>query len=110
MRHLRIFSLTALATLCLLGIHGDTQGQRVGGGAAGARGGGAVVGPYGGGGTSARARGTVVGPVGGAATAGASKGSYTTNRGTSIDYGKAGVAGIGPNGGGWLAAASAASR
>ncbi len=100
MRYSRILLLGSLAGLTLLLGHGDTQGQRGGGGrAAGARGGGALVGPYGGGGTASHARGTVVGPAGGAATAGASKGSYTTNRGTSIDYGKAGAAGIGPNGG-----------
>jgi len=105
MRHTRWLGLTILVGLLLLATHTDSYGQRRGGGGGG-RGGGAVggarggyvAGPYGGGGGGARAGGTVVGPAGGSASRGAGGGSYTTGRGTTIDYAGAGRGATGPGG------------
>jgi hypothetical protein len=90
------------------GGRGGGGGGRVGGGAVGggarpavsapAVRGGAVAGPYGGAGAGTRSGGTVVGPAGGTRSAGAGSGSYTTNRGTTIDYAGAGRTATGPGG------------
>ena len=69
-----------------------------GGGAAVRRVSGAAVGPYGGAGVGARSSGTVIGPAGGSRTAGVGSGSYTTGRGTTINYGGAGRTATGPGG------------
>ena len=110
MRHTRWFGLAVLVGLLLLGTNSDTYGQRgggargggaVGGGAAAepwAGRGGYVAGPYGGGGAGAARGGTVVGPGGGSASRGAGGGSYTTGRGTTIDYAGAGRGATGPGG------------
>jgi hypothetical protein len=80
----------------------DAYGQRggrgggVGGGSRGR--GGVVVGPYGGAGGGSRSTGTVIGPAGGSRTAGTASGSYTTGRGTTIDYAGAGRTATGPGG------------
>ncbi|MBN9523708.1 hypothetical protein J0H58_35215 [bacterium] len=97
-----------VAAAALLAAGHDSHAQRGRGGAiGGARGGsfgggavrgGTVAGPYGGGGTAARSGGTVVGPAGGVRSAGTASGSYTTNRGTTIDYAGAGRSATGPSG------------
>jgi hypothetical protein len=89
-------------------------GQRRGGGGGGGRGGGGMggarpaggsrggaVNPYGGGGSPAaagRSSNPVVGPGGGTGQAGRGSGSYTTDRGSTIDY--KGAAAGGTTGGG----------
>ena len=110
MRHLRLHALSAVAVLCLFaadsGTYAGRGGGRAGGGArvsgGAARGGsvrtGAAVGPYGGAGVGQRTTSTVVGPGGGSRTVGAGSGSYTTNRGTTIDYAGAGRTATGPGG------------
>ena len=98
MGHTSRLGLGALVGLLLLATYSDSFGQRRGGGGAvgGARGG-YVVGSYGGGGGS-RSKGTVIGPGGGTASRGSAQGSYTTGRGTTIDYAGAGRKGTGPGG------------
>jgi hypothetical protein len=109
MRNKRLFLLGAVVGLLLLATSSDSYGQRRGGGArggaavgrggaaAGGSRGGYVAGPYGGGAGYQRG-GTVVGPAGGSVSRGAGGGSYTTQRGTTIDYGGAGRAVTGPGG------------
>jgi hypothetical protein len=101
------YLLIVVGLAALLWFPGDDafgqRGGRGGGGgrgfSAGARAGGGVsVGPYGGGGYHSNSFGTVVGPAGGSRSAGAGSGSYTTGRGTTIDYAGAGRAATGPGG------------
>ena len=88
--------VSAVAVVLAAGQDGAAQ-RRGGGGAVGARGG-AVAGPYGGGGYGGRVGGTAVGPYGGTRSAGAGSGSYTTQRGTTVDYAGAGRGGVTPGG------------
>src|SRR5262245_29204783 len=93
-----------LALGCFLTVsdsHGRGFGARGAGGGYRAAGGvrtGAAVGPYGGAGVGTRTGSTVVGPAGGAAHRGTASGSYTTGRGTTIDYAGAGRGVSGPGG------------
>jgi hypothetical protein len=108
---MRLIVLGAAVGVLLLAIDSDSYGQRRGGGAVGGaavgRGGGAVAGgarggyvagPYGGGGAGVQRGGTVVGPAGGSVSRGSGSGSYTTGRGTTIDYAGAGRTATGPGG------------
>jgi hypothetical protein len=76
----------------------ESAAQRGRGGFGGVRAGGAAVGPYGGAGVGARSAYGAVGPYGGARTAGRGSGSYTTQRGTTINYAGAGRGGTTPGG------------
>jgi len=100
MKNNRTLILGSLVALFLLTTDSDSYGQRGGrgGGVAGGARGGYVTGPYGGGGGGASRGGTVVGPAGGSASRGATQGSYTTGRGTTIDYAGAGRKATGPGG------------
>jgi hypothetical protein len=99
---MRCKSLLALAGLSALVFFpmGESYGQRGGrgGGVRAGGAGGSVVGPYGGGGGGARSTSNVIGPAGGRSTVGAGGGSYTTGRGTTIDYAGAGRKTTGPGG------------
>lgn len=79
-------------------VRGGAVAGPYGGGAYGARSSGAVVGSYGGSGAGTRSYGTATGPAGGTRTAGSGSGSYTTGRGTTIDYAGAGRTATGPGG------------
>src|SRR5947209_7326598 len=111
MKKTRWIILSALAALCLFltdsgsyAQRGGRAGGRAGGGrpAAGARTGsvrtGAAVGPYGGVGAARHTSSTVVGPGRSVGTAGSTRGSYTTNRGTTVNYGGVGRTATGPAG------------
>jgi hypothetical protein len=97
----------AVAVALLAGHESQAQrGGRGGGGGGAARGGGgaigvggggarvgAAAGAYGGAGAGTRSSTTVTTPAGGSRTAGSGSGSYTTQRGTTIDYAGAGRGG-----------------
>jgi hypothetical protein len=89
------FTMLAAAIVTLAAGH-ETLAQRGGrGGFGGAR---SISGPAGGFGGGARVGGTVVGPAGGSRSVGSAGGSYTTGRGTTIDYGGVGRTATGPGG------------
>jgi tetratricopeptide (TPR) repeat protein len=67
------------------------------GGYGGARATGAMN-PYAAGGTSFRSRESASGPLGGQSQAGSRSGSFTTQGGSTVRYGAAGVGGVGPGG------------
>ena len=103
MRHKRWLGPAALIGVLLLAMSSDSFAQRGGRGAAAGRGGRGA--------RRLRRRalrrwrrrgqpgGTAIGPGGGERVGGGSgRGSYTTGRGTTIDYGGAGVKGTGPGG------------
>ncbi len=101
MKYQRLVLVAAALSAIALLTASDLFGQRFGGGRGGARfsgGGGGVVGAYGGG-AAYRGRDTAVGPAGGYGTSGWRSGSYTTNRGTTVDYAGAGTRYTGPAGG-----------
>jgi len=92
----KLFVVGAAAAVLLAAGH-DSLAQRGGRGggarAGGAVRGGAVAGPYGGAGAGSRSAATVVGPGGGSRTVGSGRGSYTTQRGSTINYAGAGARG-----------------
>jgi hypothetical protein len=110
MKRFLILAALLMATFVLIDTPSIGGRRGGGGGGGGGRGGGGfgpvgggarpggVVNSYGGGAVGGRASAPIVGPGGGTGHAGAGGGSYTTKRGSTINYGGAAAGGTTPGG------------